>query len=153
MNQKSFSGKPIIYSDKRLSKPSTLFKIRIIGILLFGIGCILFLNSILLGINIAVTFLLIGIFIVLLPSKISTNDERKDVYIIGYTIIWIILIFLITNHLNLEILFILNFLGILIIKEITNNISSETLKLRLNIFVFVFFLLFIIIVITKIINY
>lgn len=153
MNQKSFSGKSNTYSDTRSLKPSTLFKIRIIGILIFSIGFILFLNSNILGINITVTFLLIGIFIVLLPSKISTNDNRKDIYIIGYIIIWIILIFLVTNHLNLEILFILNFLGILVIKEITNNISSEALKLRLNIFVFLFFLLFIFIVITKIINY
>jgi hypothetical protein len=178
LNQKSLSGGLNTYFDKIFLERSTLFKIRIIGIFIFIIGFIFFLNSIIfflnsnvliyihyrlglisflnsffLGSNIAVTFILIGIFIVFLSSKKNINDTSKDVYVIGFIIIWIILIFFITIHLNLEILFILSFLGILVINEITNKISSDSLKLRLNIFVFLFFFIFIIIVITKIINY
>jgi hypothetical protein len=153
LNQKSLSSELNTYLDKISLKPSTLFKIRIIGILILSIGFIFFLNSIVLGVNIAVTFILIGIFIVILPSKKNTIDNGKDIYIIGFIIIWIIIIFFITIHFNLEILFILNFLGILVSNEITNKISSEALKLRLNLFVFLFFLFFIIVVITKIIKY
>jgi hypothetical protein len=150
LNQKTTSAKLDTYFDK---KQATLFKIKIIGIIVLIIGCIFFLNSIILGFNIAVTLILIGIFIVFLPSKKNITDNRKDIFVIGFIIIWTILVLFLTIHFNLEILFVLSFLGILIINEVTHKISSESLKLRLNIFIFSFFLLFIIIVLTKIINY
>ena len=139
------------YINKIFFERSTLFKMRIIGILMINIGIIFFINPIIESYNLSVTFILIGIFIFFFPSK-YVNYNNKDAFVIGLILTWNILILLITINSNLEMLFVLNFLGILVINEITDKISSKSLKLRLNISVFLFFFLFIVIVITNIIN-
>lgn len=65
---------------------------------------------------------------------------------------WILLIFIITGDANLEIFFILIFIGVLIVRELTDIYTTSNLKDRLNLFIYIFLIIFIIIVGRKIID-
>ena len=66
--------------------------------------------------------------------------------------IWILLIFVITGDANLEIFFILVFIGILIVRELTDVFTTSNLKDKMNLFIYIFIIIFIIIVGRKIID-
>jgi len=66
--------------------------------------------------------------------------------------IWILTVLIITSDSNYEIFFILIFIGILIIRELTDVFTTFNLKDRMNIFIYIFIIVFIIIVGQKIIN-
>jgi hypothetical protein len=67
-------------------------------------------------------------------------------------IFWILIVLFITGEANLEIFFILIFIGILILRELTDVFTTTNLKDRMNIFIYLFILIFIVIVGKKIIN-
>ena len=60
--------------------------------------------------------------------------------------IWILFIFIITGDANLEIFFILIFIGILIVRELTDIFTTSDLKDRMNVFIYIFLIIFIVIV-------
>ena len=66
--------------------------------------------------------------------------------------IWILLIFVITGDANLEIFFILIFIGVLIVRELTDIYTTSNLKDKMNLFIYIFLIIFIIIVGRKIID-
>ena len=66
--------------------------------------------------------------------------------------IWILLVLIITGDSNLEIFFILIFIGILIARELTDVFTGYNFKDRMNIFIYIFILVFIGIVANKMIN-
>lgn len=65
---------------------------------------------------------------------------------------WILFVLIITGGSSLEIYFILIFIGVLIIRELSDIFTTEDLKGRMNLFIYVFILLFIAIVGNKIIT-
>ncbi len=65
---------------------------------------------------------------------------------------WILLVLFITGDSNLEIFFILIFIGVLIVRELTDVFTTINLKDRMNIFIYLFILVFILIVGKKIIS-
>lgn len=65
---------------------------------------------------------------------------------------WIMIMLFITGDANLEIFFVLIFVGILIAREFTDRFTTAYLKQRMNIFIFIFITVFIVIVGQKIIN-
>jgi len=67
-------------------------------------------------------------------------------------ILWILLLFIITGETQVEIFFILIFIGMLIIRELTDNLATIPLKHRLNAFIIVFLLAYIVIISEKMIN-
>jgi len=67
-------------------------------------------------------------------------------------ILWILLVFLITNDADLELFFVLIFIGILIIRALTDVYITTTLKHRLNLFIGLFIGVFVVIVGNKIIT-
>ncbi len=66
--------------------------------------------------------------------------------------IWILIAFLLTPDSALEIFFILIFIGILIIRELSDLITTTNLKERMNTFIYIFLLIFIGIVSQKILS-
>lgn len=66
--------------------------------------------------------------------------------------IWILIVLFITGDANLEIFFILIFIGVLILRELTDVFTTINLKDRMNIFIYLFIFIFIVIVGKKIIN-
>jgi hypothetical protein len=66
--------------------------------------------------------------------------------------VWIIFVLLVTSNHDIELFLILIFIGILIIREITDIFSTTDIKDRLNLFIYIFMIVFIIIVGKKIIN-
>ena len=64
--------------------------------------------------------------------------------------LWIIFILLITGSGNYEIFFILIFIGVLIIRELSDVFTTENLKGRMNLFIYIFIIIFIVIVGKKI---
>jgi len=66
--------------------------------------------------------------------------------------VWILFIFVITDDSNLEIFFILIFIGVLIVRELTDIFTTSDLKDRMNLFIYIFLIIFIIIVGRKIIE-
>ncbi len=159
--------------DKRkfrhyFSKSKPHRRVKIIGMLLILMGLAFLINSILLetrGIGllhssiilnakIGIASILIGIFLIFIipvpkegTSK-SISTEQMTLAIIG----WILVIFFITADIDLDIFLILIIIGILIIKELTDEFISSQLKNRMKILSFVFLLVFIIVIGQKIIN-
>ena len=66
--------------------------------------------------------------------------------------VWILFIFIITGDANLEIFFILIFIGILIVRELTDIFTTSGLKDRMNVFIYIFLIIFIVIVGRKILD-
>ncbi len=66
--------------------------------------------------------------------------------------LWIIIVMLITGEGNLEIFFILIFIGVLIIRELTDVFTSSNIKNRMNLFIYIFLLIFMVIVGRKIMS-
>jgi hypothetical protein len=75
--------------------------------------------------------------------------SEKITFIIS---VWILLVLVITGDANLEIFFILIFIGVLIVRELSDIFTTEDLKGRMNLFIYVFILIFIAIVGNKIIT-
>lgn len=65
---------------------------------------------------------------------------------------WILAVLFITGDANLEIFFVLIFIGVLITRELTDVFTTINLKDRMNIFIYIFILVFIVIVGKKIIT-
>jgi len=66
--------------------------------------------------------------------------------------IWIFIVLIITGETNLEIFFILIFIGVLIIRELTDVFTTTNLKDRMNMFIYIFLIIFMVIVGKNIIN-
>lgn len=75
--------------------------------------------------------------------------SEKMTFIIS---LWVLFFLIITGNENLEIFFILIFIGVLIIRELSDIFTTENLKGRMNLFIYVFILIFIVIVGNKIMN-
>jgi len=65
---------------------------------------------------------------------------------------WVFIALLITGAGNLEIFFILVFIGVLIIRELSDVFSPISIKDRMNLFIYVFLFVFVFIVGKKIIT-
>jgi len=65
---------------------------------------------------------------------------------------WILFVFIITGDSNLEIFFILIFIGVLIVRELTDIFTTSDIKDRMNLFIYIFLIIFIIIVGRKILD-
>ena len=66
--------------------------------------------------------------------------------------LWVFIALLITGIGNLEIFFILVFIGVLIIRELSDVFSPISIKDRMNLFIYVFLFIFVFIVGKKIIT-
>ncbi len=67
-------------------------------------------------------------------------------------IAWVLIVLFLTGDENLEIFFILLFIGILIIRELTDVFIPGDLKDRMNTFIYIFIIIFIVIVGKKVIT-
>ena len=153
LNQKSISNQLQSYLNKIFFDKSTWYKSSIFGIFLIIMSIVFFSFSFRLNMKIGLTLFLIGFFlIILIPGKILPENSI-DIKIIIIIITWILLMFLLTINVDLEILFVLILLGILLIKEFTDKLTSSSFKKRLNIFIFSSLLIFLVLVIKRIINF
>lgn len=66
--------------------------------------------------------------------------------------LWILFVTIVTGTENLEIFFILIFIGVLIIRELTDVFTSSDLKNRMNLFIYFFLIIFMVIVGRKIMS-
>ena len=73
--------------------------------------------------------------------------------IILFITIWIMILFFITKDEDLEIYFVLIFLGFFFIIELTERFTTTKVKNRLRILFFVFIIIFVILAGTKIITF
>ncbi|MCK5459312.1 MAG: hypothetical protein KAI20_05425 [Thermoplasmatales archaeon] len=69
-------------------------------------------------------------------------SEKITLFIAG----WILFVLIITGDANLEIFFIVIFIGVLIIRELTDVFSSVNLRDRLNMFIYIFLIISMVIV-------
>lgn len=75
-------------------------------------------------------------------------SEKITLFIAG----WILFVLIITDDANLEIFFILIFIGVLIVRELTDVFSSVNLRDRMNIFIYIFLIIFMVIVGKKVLT-
>jgi hypothetical protein len=143
----------IIQKDLKTYKHKTLHTSRLLGILFITIGIFFILTSYNMLIKTGIILILLGLFLNFLTTKKRQTSEIFDIKIIQIIFVWTTIVFIITINVNAEILYILTFLGILIIKEITDQYTSAHFKNRLNIFIFSFFLFFTFVVVKRIINF
>ena len=65
---------------------------------------------------------------------------------------WILLVLLITKDTDLELFFVLIFIGVLIVRALAEVFIASSLKFRMNIIIYLFIIVFIVIVGRKIIT-
>lgn len=145
-------------------------RITIIGTILILIGILVFINPAYFNIKIGLTILLIGSFMVIFGSekhikKTAKRLKRKNTpikEILGKTqvsnrimlilSIWILFLFTIINETQIELFFILTFIGILVVKELSDEYISSQLKMRMNAYIIVLLMIYTVIISQKIIN-
>ena len=115
-----------------------------------GIGFLI--NSIYLIIKIGVTLLIIGILIILIAKEKIISITIQETQITIVTIAWILSLFFITENSDLEIFFILILIGMLLLKEGTDDLTTIYFKNRMNIFISVFFIVFVAFIGKKVIS-
>ena len=138
-------------SFKKLRSRKTKIIEKIVGVLLILIGIIFLFNPIPSNMKIGVTSILIGIFVISMILERSVSDSVGNVQVTIFLIAWIIIVFFITDVSDLEIFFILIFIGMLIAKEAAKEFTTVHFKNRMDIFIYVFFIIFIAIMLKKII--
>ena len=69
-----------------------------------------------------------------------------------FVAVWIIVALFITGNADLEIFFVLIFVGMLIVKEFTDRFTTVHIRYRMNVFICVFAIVFIVIIGKKIIS-
>jgi hypothetical protein len=67
-------------------------------------------------------------------------------------VLWILFVLLITNDTDLELFFVLVFIGFLIVRALTDVYIPKTLKHRMNLVIYVFIIVFSVIVGNRIIT-
>lgn len=149
---------------------SPYMRAKIIGVLFITIGILLLLNPTDLNLKLSFSMVLIGLISVILirdKTDISTKKKSKKktkksgykhiTFLLSEKItliisIWILFLLLITETSNMEIFFVAIFIGLLVIKELSDEFTSKNLKYNLNIFIFAFLMVFIAIIGKKIIS-
>jgi hypothetical protein len=66
--------------------------------------------------------------------------------------LWILIALLVTGDADFELFFVIIFIGVLIIRALTDAYITTTLKFRMNLIIYVFIIVFIVIVGNKIIT-
>jgi hypothetical protein len=138
------------YFDKPIS-----YRSKILGTILVTAGIILLYNPNNLTIKLGVAFILIGIFSITLITGKSKTKTITDIQITMVISIWILLMFSLTvlaQEAGLEMFFILIFLGLLMIAELSDEFATTHLKKRMNVFIFLFLTVFMMIVAKRIIS-
>ena len=121
------------------------------------------------NIKISFSLILIGTILLFLISDKTKSDREKtplkdkpsnklfknksnflSLKIAIILIVWILILFFLTGSTDVEIYFIFVFIGILIARELTDNLASKPLKHRLNVFIVIFLLAYIVIIFDKI---
>lgn len=141
---------------------------NIIGIILVIIGFVFLFNPTYLNLKISFTMIFIGCLLIFMisetsiPKRISDSQIKRNIDSIKkigllrsekitlIIIIWTLFLFFITSGTDIELFFICIFLGILVIKELTDKFTTVHLKKRMNIFIFVFLIAYIIIIVQHI---
>ncbi len=148
----------IIRKTKETSKRGAYFSINqpfmiadIIEIILIIIGISILFYPGFLNIKIGFTLILIAIFMIFMITEESKINIIRGPHITIGIITWILLIFFITG-LDIETFFILIFLGLLVIKEFTDESISLRLRSRINILISFFLLVLLVVIGQKIIN-
>jgi hypothetical protein len=128
-----------------------VMRTQIIGSILIVTAAVLLINPNSLNIKISFSSILLGILSMVLVKKTKNNNSlsEKIILILG---IWIILLLVLTRNIGIDVLFISIFIGILVIKELTDELTTKYQKNVLNIFIFTFLLIFILIIGQKIIS-
>ena len=165
------------HADKLGTPPPnnpSFIKSNIISLILVTAGIIFLYNPTISNIKISFTLILIGLILIFISpeessSKIfqmrtrnsgSRSDQRffKKIRLsISNTItlallIWITFLFFVTGEADLEVFFVLILIGMLIVKELTDEYTTIRLKHRISGFIYIFLLVFIWIIGEKIIN-
>ena len=153
----------------KLNKKYIMF--HLFGLILISIGCYFIINPTILNLKISMTLLLLGLFMVFLIFKKRTYTKIKNIQmtekpqilikdrllkseqkIVLSMIIWVLLIFVMTINTSLEIYIILISLGIVIIKELSDEFTTSAFKFRMNFFFLIGIILFMITISQKILT-
>lgn len=136
-----------IYFDKSVSYKSSIF-----GILLFTIGILVFWAPLGLDNKIGLSLLFTGFFIVLFITDKNINTVF-DRFIILITILWVWIVFFITDSFSVDIFIFLLLLGILISLELTAKFLAPSLKKRLILMSGILCIVYVLFLAEKVINY
>jgi len=167
-------GKPPVL--KRKSR----LPIQLIGIILIAVGALFLINPSPENIKISFTLVLIGLFsVVLLTGKTASHrnvkkqskrktkkkaektrcfEKIKNIHLqvseklTVIIAVWIVFLFVMTRNVDMETFFVAIFIGILVIKELSDEFTTKYQKYELNIFIFAFLLVFVLIIGKKIIS-
>ena len=143
--------RPGSFDQPPITKPSSRLLYPMIIKTLFLIGGLLFLSRVLQGTQ-ALDLILAPVAIVLLFFITMTKPmiNNKDKFSALALSIWIVVSYLITIQADIEILFILILVGLLIIQELSQEQLTRRFQKRLNIILFFFLMIFVVIVADKI---
>jgi hypothetical protein len=130
---------------------SVSYRLRIYGILLLIVSILFFINPFAVNYKIGFSLLVIAVFMIFLFPA-GSNQIGMEIKILISVSGWVLLMFVITGHLNLTTFFFLVVLGIIICKELTEVILSPPLRKRFTFLILIFFSVSMILFLEKIIN-
>jgi hypothetical protein len=134
------------YSGRQIS-----YKIKIIGLILILFGIMCFWIPYEFGYNFAVIFFLWGIGLIFFISE-QSNQIETDFAFMSIIIFFIVFLYLFLFAINSDIFFILILLGVLLIKEFSDEYFTSHFRKRVSVLIVVLFFISIFIVVEKIIN-
>jgi len=155
------------------SQTKTFIKTNSVELLIIIAGLLFLYNPIPENIKITFTLAFIGTLLLLIPSKQQKQDFFKphqhphkqsiqhrfrsiknrltlQEQVSIALIVWTLILFIITTPQQLEIYFILLFIGILITKELTTDLLPKKTQNRLNMYIFTFLIAYIYLIAQKI---
>jgi len=146
-SQKGF----ILFKKKNWEKRFLVIS-KIIGVIQILIGIYFLLIQTPKLEKVGITLIIIGVTIIFLITEKTFYNSVNDNYIILGTIMLILVFFFVTGKSNLELFVVMIFIGLLIIKEVTEEYTSVLFKRRMGILFLAFFLIFLAIVGKRIIT-
>ena len=147
------------------------FRINFFGLFIILMGIFFYLNPTPLNIKISLTMIFVGclLFILLakpfIPKSINDSQITKNSFAIKKTkfllsekitlliIGWALFSFFITNDADLEMFFVLIFIGLFVIKQLTDELTTLDLKKRMSIFIIALLIICITIIAQKILTF
>jgi len=139
---------------------TSAMRTQIFGVLFIVIAIVLLIDPNPLNIKISFATIVLGLFSIVLVTKNKknpNNDSEKNnnklsekiLLILG---IWVILLLFLAQNAGMDMFFISIFIGVLVVKELTDELTTKNQKNHLNIFIFAFLLVFIATIGQKIIS-
>jgi hypothetical protein len=142
------------YLNQLFFNKTTTYQTTVIGLILAFVGIIFLYDPTSLHLKVSVSMILIGSLIIYLlhTNEKSTPRTITSVHLLVIITFWILLVFALIRDIDTDIFLIIVIIGILVIKELTDDFIDPQIKKRIDVLFYIFIVIFAVIVAQRVIN-